>query len=500
MWARRLSELPLLVILPGLAALAMYLPALHALTQRDHDVARPFFYGGTLCLMLTILLGLATMNRRSEDRARADLMAFVLSFALLPVMLALPLHQALRDTTWLNAWFEMVSSLTTTGATVYDPARLAPSLHLWRSLVGWLGGLFILVAALAILAPLNLGGVEVLSGRAPGRRQEETRLIDPSQRIALHLVAVLPVYVGLTLLLWVLLALLGESNLVALTHAMAILSTSGISPVGGLAGSTSGVPGEMIMALFLIYAITRQSLPGSGLPHRRRHLWEDRELRMALAIVVGLSVALMLRHTIAVLEENDTLAARGFFPALWGSLFTCLSFLTTTGFVSSDWDTARFWAGLSSPGLILAGLAMIGGGIATTAGGVKLLRVYALFRQGARELERSIHPNSVGGAGDRMLRRDGVYLAWVFFVLFGVSIAVVVGLLTFLGREFQPALMFTIGALANAGPLVAASGEVGVTQAPCPGGEKLVLALAMVVGRVETIALLALFATNRWRH
>ena len=95
--------------------------------------------------------------------------------------------------------------------------------------------------------------------------------------------------------------------------------------------------------------------------------------------------------------------------ALWGGLFTVLSFLTTTGFESEQWLAASDWSRLESPGLILMGLALLGGGVATTAGGVKLLRVYALMRHGERELDRLVHPSSVGGSGQtaRRIRRQG---------------------------------------------------------------------------------------------
>ena len=112
--------------------------------------------------------------------------------------------------------------------------------------------------------------------------------------------------------------------------------------------------------------------------------------------------------------------------ALWGGLFTALSFLTTTGFVSADWDAAQGWSGLPTPGLILMGLAMFGGGVATTAGGVKLLRVYALYKHGRREMRAAGPPAAPIGGGRssrRRIRREGAFIAWIFFMLFALSIA-----------------------------------------------------------------------------
>ncbi len=167
---------------------------------------------------------------------------------------------------------------------------------------------------------------------------------------------------------------------------------------------------------------------------------------MAVFFVVIVTAILFLRHWVGAIENAEGQDIPAFFRALWGTAFTTLSFLTTTGFISADWASSRVWSGLDTPGLILLGLAMIGGGVATTAGGVKLLRVYALFRHGQREMERLIHPNSVGGAGQtaRRLRREGAYVAWIFFMLFALSIALITAALGLDGIEFEPGLVLTL--------------------------------------------------------
>ncbi|NNK78790.1 MAG: TrkH family potassium uptake protein, partial [Litoreibacter sp.] len=182
-------------------------------------------------------------------------------------------------------------------------------------------------------------------------------------------------------------------------------------------------------------------------------------------------------------------------------VFTVLSFLTTTGFISGGWAEARSWSGLPTPGLILAGLAIFGGGVATTAGGVKLLRVYALYKHGVREMGRLVHPNSIGSEGrlGREVRREGAFVAWIFFMLFALTIAVVMLMLAATGLSFEEAMVFAVASFSTTGPLaeVVLDGSLSyVTLSPMA---KLVLSAAMVLGRLETLAIIALLNPDFWR-
>lgn len=502
----RLANLPLLVILIGIAALAMLLPAAHASVMDDHRIARAFLYFAILTLILTAMVGIATSTWRPKDVPRSQLASLALAFVVLPVVLAVPFHQAVRDTSFLDAWFEMVSCLTTTGATVYEGAdRLAPSLHVWRALVGWMGGAFILIAGAAILAPLDLGGVEVLSGRVPGRgpgASQITRVADPAERLVRHTLTILPIYTGLTLLLWVLLLSAGEDGLMAMVLALSTLSTSGILPGVGLDQAFSGRLAEGFVFLFLLLALTRRSYPGTALTDRSLPLWRDHELRLAGAILLLVPVAVMLRNWIAAIEIDEGRNLGAALEAFWGAAFTGLSFLTTTGFESADWVAARAWSGIPAPGLMLLGLAMVGGGIATAAGGLKLLRVYALARHGERELDRIVHPHSVAGGGEieRRLRNEGAYAAWVFFMLFAITLAAVIAALSMMHIGFDDAMVLAVAAVSTTGSLANVAADAPISYVALPAAAKIVLAAAMVIGRLEVLAVLALLAPAAWRQ
>ena len=284
----------------------------------------------------------------------------------------------------------------------------------------------------------------------------------------------------------------------------------------------------VMLPLFLLPALTRRSWPGGAELAASARLRDDPELRMAAGLVLLVTLVLFARPFVGAFSDTaqpvstpapaaDTLTgglARAA-AAAWGSAFTALSFLTTTGWTSIDWDGARAWAGLSAPGLMLAGLAIMGGGIATTAGGVKLLRVFALGLHARRELEKIVHPASIGGGGPiiRRLRGSGAYLAFVFFMVFALSIAAVIALVSLRPVAFETATMLSVAALTNTGqlaeaiPLIPAfQGSAGTAGAPWAGwaglsaGGKAVLAAAMVAGRLETLAILALLSPGAWRR
>jgi trk system potassium uptake protein TrkH len=424
----------------------------------------------------------------------------------LPAFLALPLYESLKTTTFLNAYVEMVSAITTTGATMFDnPERLNNTMHLWRAQVGWMGGLTMWVAASAILAPLNLGGFEVTAQAEPGQRESRYSLLartDRRERLKRVVVALAPIYIGLSVLLWVLLIISGDTSLVALTHAMSVMSTSGISAVGGLENSGSGMTGEALMLLFMLFALSRLTFSSDTVTATQGGIRTDPEFRLGIIIVVAVPLVLFLRHWLGAFDvqaEDDI--GQGV-RALWGSVFTVMSFLTTTGFASTDWTDAQTWSGLETSGLILMGLALIGGGVATTAGGVKLLRVFALYLNGRRELERLVHPSSVNRAGQesRRLQRNGAFIAWVFFMLFAISIAMLTMLFSLAGVDLEAALVLSVSGLSTTGPLTQLAMDSPIDLAGLNGYAKSFFCAAMVLGRLETLAIIALFTPDLWRN
>lgn len=496
-------DVPLLLALAVASSVMMLVPAIHALALGDEDTARAFGWTGLLLATLGALVAIALSGRPAQRPARAQLLVLPGFYGVLPLLLAIPFAEA-TGTPYFAAYVEMVSSLTTTGFTVYDPSLLVAPAHLWRGLVGWAGGLFIWVVAAAILAPMNLGGFEVgaSGGAARGFAQLDRvgAVAHPAERVGRFTLDIAPVYVGLTFLLWAALVAAGERPFVAICHAMATLSTSGISPVGGIEAGRSGVAGEVVIALFLVLALSRATFLPGGSRGLRRTVW-DAELRLAAVLILGTSAVLFLRHWAGAADEGGVLNVRAALAALWGSLFTVMGYLTTAGFESVYWDAARDWSGAETIGPILVALSLIGGGVATTAGGIKLFRIYALAMHGARELERLSFPSSVGGSGRRArgIRRQGARIAFVFFMLFNLALALTTMALAATGLDFEHAVTLAAAALSNTGPLAQAGPVAPVAPADLGLAARLILVVAMVLGRLEMLAVVALLNPSLWR-
>ncbi|MEM0943270.1 MAG: potassium transporter TrkG, partial [Pseudomonadota bacterium] len=401
-----LFRLPFLSLLVGVLGALMLVPTIMAATQGDWKSSRSFLYAAIFVLVASAAIRFVSPAAPART-ARRELAVLLFGWVFLPIFAAIPLTMVTPAIGLVGAWFEMTAALTTTGGTVYGSLAAVPdAVHLWRGMVGWAGGLMTLVAAYAILAPRRLGGFEIEAStlRGPGRENDQVVSLSATtpalaSRLSRAARVIVPVYGLLTAGLAIIFNTLGQGGLESAVHAMSILSTSGISPVqGGLAAANS-FSAEAVAALFLLITATpvlwsKASQTGLNVPWQR-----DPQLRMLLFLVGITTLALFARHWLGALTVDDSEPLSDAFTALWGNIFTTLSFLSTTGFESASWEASRNWSGLSNPGLFLLALATVGGGAATTAGGVKLIRAFALMRHGYREIERLAQPASIIGVG-----------------------------------------------------------------------------------------------------
>lgn len=496
----------------SLGALALLaLPALGlALFDSDWRSARAFLYTSAVCLATAAMIALAWPTRPTGPAQRSELAAVVGFWVLCPVAAAAPMVFLRPELAIVSAYLEATANLTTTGSVILQDLDIPDALRLWRALLAWYGGFATLVIGLAILEPRNLGGFEIENAR-PNRSNNRTDLMRGlfhisraesdrlgEGRILRAVSQVAPVYGLLTLAAALLLRVSGMGELSAVTTAMGLVSTT-----GGVGGEMTGSWGvELVALVFMTVAATRVTFFNRSARLRSRRIEKDPEIRLFVLATLCITAALFLRHW-AGAQDVDAAAEWGeALRALWGVFFMAVSFLTTTGIESAFWQGARDWSGLPTTGLIFMGLAATGGGVASTAGGVKLLRAAVLFQHGLREMDRLAHPRSVAGSGavERRIRYDGAQLAWVATMLFLSTLVALLLLLTFLGSSFDQSLAAAIASLSNTGPVYGAVIDDPLGFSAFGEAEQLVLAIAMALGRIETLALVALLNPEYWRR
>ena len=494
---------------------AMTAPLILSAYQGEWTLARAFGFAAIVLAVLALLISLANYRRSYPSQARSEFLTLFGVLALCPAFAALPMKIALPQYAFEAHYFEMAGALTTTGASIFDrPGELPDAVNLWRAMVAWIGGFVALIMAFALLAPRNLGGYEVRSASSRGGAVGRLRGLPAwaggvkreaaGDRIESAIRSVAPIYVALTLILAVGFAVLGQGGLKAFASAMSLMSTSGVQIDNAGMFADIGTPGEVLAVLFLVLAATRHVYRGDvNLDERFSRFAADPELRLLIAATSAVTLWLFMRHWLGALqldlaempEITEPLAA------FWGAFFTALSFATTAGVPSASWEAARAWSGLGNPGLVLIGLAVMGGGIASTAGGVKLLRAYALYKHGVREMERLVRPSSISGTGQakRGLRREGAQIAWVFLMLFLLALGLTMLALSLTGLQFELALTAAVAALSNTGPVFQAAMDDASWLTSLTPEARAIAVAAMILGRVETLALIAMLNPGNWR-
>jgi len=496
------SPTHILVLVPLWFAGIMLVPAVHGFTAGTSSEGRAFLYASILSLFG---FGFARVAQSASPlrptSQRNMLITLLVLFLLLPVILAVPYHDALQTTSFLNAYLDMVSAITTTGFQVLDPDRLSETLHLWRGLVAWVGGFLLWVLAWSIFMPLNLGGYEHLSrgnmtvwGRDHGSTRQQTLA---AQRFSSEAGRLLPAYAGLSLLAFIVLLSSDTPPLEAAVLSMGVMSTSGIqvAPAGTPLGI--GPLMEATLAVFFIFAVSRVVVNAAAGAPSLKNFKQDQELRMAAFLVLAVTLSIFFKHYIGATTVDQDESIGQALLVFWGALFTTISFLLTAGYVSEGWAAAQLWSGLNGSSLVLLGLALVGGGIATTAGGIKLLRLALLVGHTRSEMQKLISPSQVTRNDAEEIR--ATMMAWVFFMMFAVSLAAVLLLLAFSGVEFEDGIILTVASLSNTGPLTAVAPMEPIDFVALSDLSKYVLCVAMVVGRLETLVFVALLNPELWR-
>ena len=463
----------------------MFIPGVVALIYRD-GAGRAFSQTFLLALVLGLLLWWPNRRQKHELKPREGFLIVVLFWTVLGSVGALPfLFSEQPCLSLTDAFFESFSGLTTTGATVLVGLDTLPKAILfYRQMLQWLGGMGIIVLAVAILPILGVGGMQLYRAEMPGPLKDNKM----RPRIAETAKTLWLIYVALTVGCAVSLWLAGMSPFDAISHSFSTIAIGGFSTHDASIGYFQNPVINTLIAVFLLISGCNFGLHFALLSGRRLTVyWRDPEFRMFIAVQLGLTALCAL-----ILWQHDVYAAGT--TTLNQAFFQVVSMATTAGFTTGDISA---WP-LFLPLLLLCS-AFIGGCAGSTGGGLKVIRILLLYLQGARELKRLVHPNAVYTIklGNRALPERIIEAVWGFFSAYALVFIVSMLAIAATGVDELSAFSAVTATLNNLGPGL---GMVANNFTAMNEPAKWILVITMLFGRLEVFTLLVLFTPTFWRE
>jgi trk system potassium uptake protein TrkH len=459
-------------------------PLLVSLIYSDGN-STPFIVSFSVTLITGLLMWVPVRRTTRDLRYRDGFLVVVLFWTVLATFGALPFlfssHHSLSIT---DAFFESMSGLTTTGGTILTNLDTLPKSTLYyRQQLQWLGGMGIVVLAVAIMPMLGIGGMQLYRAETPGP-MKDSKL---TPRITESAKALWYIYFGLTVLCMLFYWAAGMTLFDAICHSFSTIAIGGFSTHDASIGFFDSAAIETVAMVFMLIASANFSLHfiawrnKSITPYLRDH--EYRFFLSILALVAIVVVASLISQNI---YSSNVLAARQ-------GLFHLISIVTTAGFTSSGF---AWWPGALPVLLIL--LSFMGGCAGSTAGGIKVMRIQMMYKQGRKEIVRLVHPNAVLSikTGDHVISEQVINTVTAFFSMYVLCFALTGFALSAAGLDWITAFSAAAACLNNLGPGLA---EVANNYANINDTAKWILSFAMLLGRLELFTLLVLFTATFWR-
>jgi trk system potassium uptake protein TrkH len=477
-------SLRILGLLLTLFSLTMLPPLLVGIIA-DDDTVTGFTYALGITSLSGLVLWLPVRRIRRDLRIRDGFLVTALFWTVLGLFGSLPfaLTESLNVDT-ADAIFESMSGLTTTGATVLTGLDDMPaSILLYRQLLQWLGGIGIIVVAVAVLPMLGVGGMQLYRAETPGPTKDSKL----TPRITETAKALFIVYLAMTVCCAAAYAAAGMSSFDAVCHAFSTVAIGGFSTHDASMGYFESNAIYLVSTFFMLIAALNIGLHYTAFYRRSLAGYvEDSEARFfagAMAVCVVITcIYLLVSKTLGV---GDSIVH---------GLFQAVSITTTTGFATQDFS---LWPGFLP--IMLLMFSFMGGCAGSTGGGIKAMRLMLIYKQGIRELKQLVHPHAVIPlkVGNRRVEATVVSAVWSFFAVYTFVFIVIMLVLMATGMDFTTAFSAVAASLNNLGPGL---GEVAANYVAIGDFAKGVLCFAMLLGRLEVFTLLVLFTPMFWRQ
>ena len=474
----------------------MLLAALISYIYND-GVTTHITLAGLAVVIAGVIFMLLTRKHDKEINKREGYIVVTFGWLIMALSGTLPYVFTGAIPSFTNAFFETISGYTTTGSTILqDIESLPKGILFWRSLTHWIGGMGIIVLAIAILPLLGIGGMQLFAAEAPGPSADKLhpRITDTAKRLWL-------IYFGYTAAETILLNVAGMTFFDALNHSMCTLSTGGFSTKNASLAHWNGQPIiQYIVMLFMFLAGMNFVLSYFAFKGRVQKIINDEEFKLYFKFIGAFTIVAAL----IIYFRADVSASSVVHPMVWGEgesairhgLFQVLAIVTTTGFVTADFT---MWTPFLT--VFFFGLMFLGGSAGSTSGGVKVVRHLLMIRNGFTEFKRTLHPNAILPVryNTKAVDRKIIFNILAFFILYMLSF--IIGALGFsmLGLDFKSAIGVAASSLGNVGPALGDFGPVSnFYEMPSIG--KLWSSFLMLIGRLELFTVLILLTPFFWRN
>ena len=474
----------------------MMLATLISLIYSD-GVTLNLFLAGLSTLLLGGIAMYGTKNHRKEMNKREGYIVVAFGWIVMSLTGTLPYLATEAIPSFTDAFFETISGYTTTGASILNDIEILPEgVLFWRSTTHWIGGMGIIVLAIAILPLLGVGGMQLFAAEAPGPGGDKLhpRITDTAKRLWL-------IYFGYTVAETILLQVAGMSFFDAINHALSTLSTGGFSTKNASIAHWNDNPAiQYIIIFFMFLAGTNFVLSYYLFKGNVTKIIKDDEFKLYFRFIAAFTIVAALliyfradisQSSVAhpmVLGEGESAIRHG--------LFQVLAIVTTTGFVTADYT---MWTPFLT--VFFFGLMFLGGSAGSTSGGVKVVRHLILIKNGFLEFKRSLHPNAILPVryNTKSISKDIVFNILGFFILYMLSFIIGALVFSMFQIDFTSAIGLSASSLGNVGPALGDFGPVNNYSA-LPSLGKWWASFLMLIGRLELFTVLILLTPFFWRN
>jgi len=453
------------------------------ITQFIYDEVDSSFFGASI---VTIVFGtlffLSNLDHDKKLNLQQAFLLTALSWLSIAVFGSLPFIFSSVKFSPINAFFESMSGITTTGSTIIANLEIIPkAILLWRAILQWLGGIGIIVMAITLMPIMNVGGMQLFK---ISNNDSSEKILPKSKEIALRLIYI---YSGLTALCAISYKFFGMSIFDSLTHSMTTIATGGFSNYNDSIGFFNSFSIEISAMIFIILG----SLPFIAyikfLNGNKKIFFSDIQIKTFLKIIL---ISIILLSVYLTINNSTQLNLRSIF-------FNVISILTGTGYVNAQFDN---WG--SFPLILFLGLMFIGGCAGSTTCGIKIFRIQILYSFVSSQLKKIIYPKGIFVLKYDQNPVDNKFVASIisFIYMYLVIFFIITALLSLTGLDFITSISGAATSISNVGPGLGSIIGPNGNFSSLPDISKLILTLGMILGRLELFAILVLFLPSFWRN